>query len=331
MTAYPLQILLRRPGDTADVIADLTPGDTVDHALAYHHANRRQLGPQAQVSDPARVGDHTTRAGLLATALDLFRLALGEVHTGLAVLQGLLKRVLDVLIEMGLVLLDSQHVLAPFVDDSRGDLFLTAHGIDRHHGPFQIQQLEQFGNGRDLVRFRIGRDLAQGQVVLHRPGADQVQGRLTDRTPRRTTLGLPINGDGPQFRPRERDGGQAMPFHQCGHPVGETRLEGQRVEEAEDATEGIVRRHTPRQGQKGFQPVALRLSVIGDLEPAIGSTEDGANGHEHDLIKHVDLSLFAARIRKRGEVFRIEAGSLTREGDLIAMLIVMGVVLAQVW
>src|SRR5512135_3124950 len=47
MTAHPLEILLRRTGDTPDVIADLITGNAVDEALARHHADRRQLGPQA--------------------------------------------------------------------------------------------------------------------------------------------------------------------------------------------------------------------------------------------------------------------------------------------
>src|SRR5512135_3397109 len=112
MTAHPLEILLRRTGDTPDVIADLITGNAVDEALARHHADRRQLGPQAHVPDAAGVRDHTTGAGLLTTTADLLRLKLGEVHSGLA-RQGLLKRLLDVLVEMGLVLLHGQHVLAP--------------------------------------------------------------------------------------------------------------------------------------------------------------------------------------------------------------------------
>ena len=38
--------------------------------------------------------------------------------------------------------------------------------------------------------------LVQGQVILHRPGADDVRGRLTDGAPRRTALGLAVDGHG---------------------------------------------------------------------------------------------------------------------------------------
>src|SRR5208337_3240557 len=51
----------------------------------------------------------------------------------------------------------------------------------------------------DFIGFRLGCHLAQGQVVLHRPSADHVQGRLTDAAPSRTALGLPVDGDGLQY------------------------------------------------------------------------------------------------------------------------------------
>ena len=93
-----------------------------------------------------------------------------------------------------------------------------------------------------------------------------------------------------------------MPIHQRGYPVGETRLKGQWVEQAEDAAECVVRRDAPRQGQEGLEPVVLRLRVVSDLLPTIGPTQDGADGHEHYLVKHVNFSMVASRIGKRGEV-----------------------------
>ena len=170
MTTYPTQVLLRRPRRTPDEVAGLTPGDTVDHPLADHHDDRRQSRPQARVPDPLRVGDHTAGARLLATLPGPFGLALGEVDPRLTLIQSLVERPLDVLVEMRLVLLDGQCVLATTADDLGGDVFLTAHGIDGHHGPFEVQELEQLGNGRNLVGFGVGGHLAQSQVILHRPG-----------------------------------------------------------------------------------------------------------------------------------------------------------------
>src|SRR5271163_4636892 len=136
MTAHPTQILLSRSRRTADEVAGLAPGDTVDHPLTDHHADRRQTRPQPRVADALRVGDHAAGARLLTTLAGPFGLTLGEVDPGLALVERLVERPLDVLIEMGLVLLDCQHILATAVDDLGGDVFLTAHGIDGHHGPF---------------------------------------------------------------------------------------------------------------------------------------------------------------------------------------------------
>ena len=75
-----------------------------------------------------------------------------------------------------------------------------------------------------------------------------------------------------------------------------------RVEQTEDAAEGVVRRDAPRQGQEGLEPVVLGLGVVGDLLPAIGPTQDGADGHEDDLVEQVDSSMVASRIGKRGAI-----------------------------
>jgi len=62
--------------------------------------------------------------------------------------------------------------LAP--DDLLGDLRLTAHGIDGHQAAGDIQQLQQPGDGGDLVTLLIDDDLAQADVVGRGPGRDHV-------------------------------------------------------------------------------------------------------------------------------------------------------------
>src|SRR4051794_35380685 len=108
MATHPAEIFLRRPGDTADEIPDLVARGPLDHAFARHHADRGQLGPQDHVTDAAGICDYATCAGLLAATANLLRLSDGEVHTGLAIGQGLVERPTDVLIEMRLVLLHGQ-------------------------------------------------------------------------------------------------------------------------------------------------------------------------------------------------------------------------------
>ena len=84
------------------------------------------------------------------------------------------------------------------------------------------------------------------------------------------------------------DGCQVMLFHQRRHPVREALLEGQGVEQAEDAAKRVVRRNTPRQGQEGLQPFELRFGVVRDLQPTIGPAQDATDGHEDDLVQLVN-------------------------------------------
>src|SRR5512135_2066358 len=85
--------------------------------------------------------------------------------------------------------------------------------------------------------------------LLSVPADIQSGGKVAGERPLRVSDALSvrtIDGDGRQSRSIEKDGGQAMPLHQRGHPVGETRLEGQRIQQAEDAAERIVGRDTLR-------------------------------------------------------------------------------------
>ena len=144
--------------------------------------------------------------------------------------------------------------------------------------------------------------MAQGQVILHRPGADDVQSRLTDSAPRRTALALAVDGHRLEFRRIEGDGGQAPAVHHGRHPGVETLLESHRVEQAEDTSEGVVRGDAAGQGEDGLEPVDLGVGVAGDLFPAIGTAGDGADGYEDDLVESVDSPLLAPGVRQLGEV-----------------------------
>jgi hypothetical protein len=165
---------------------------------------------------------------------------------------------------------------------------------------------------------RTGVASSYTQMILHRPGADHVQGRSSDGASGRTALGLSVDGDRPQFRPARGHGRQAVPGHERGHPVGETPLESHRVQEAEDAAERVVRGDTSREAEEGAQPVELRFGVIGDLLPAIGPAQDAADGHEDDLVESVDLPMFASRIGEECEMLE-DRGRVHGQGCCVAV------------
>jgi hypothetical protein len=59
------------------------------------------------------------------------------------------------LVQCQLIHFHCQAVVGAGRDDPRGDLGLTAHRIDDHQGTRELEQLQQLGNGRDLVALLV--------------------------------------------------------------------------------------------------------------------------------------------------------------------------------
>ena len=62
----------------------------------------------------------------------VYRLMEVVVEIVKAGLSGLFKRIRYVLVELGLVLLEGQHVVSALVDNRRRYIFLTPHRVDGH-------------------------------------------------------------------------------------------------------------------------------------------------------------------------------------------------------
>ncbi len=111
------------------------------------------------------------------------------------VIQVLVKERLDRLMQRRLVVFHRQHVVALRADNLLGDVFLATHRVDRDDRALHVDLVDQRGNGRDFVRFLLGRDLAQRQALFARPRTDQVQ-RPQPRSPIvRPTRRLAVDGD----------------------------------------------------------------------------------------------------------------------------------------
>ena len=55
-----------------------------------------------------------------------------------------------------LIRLQCQRVIAPLIDDLRGDGALAVEGIDGHNGALERQHRQQLRHGGDLIGFRVG-------------------------------------------------------------------------------------------------------------------------------------------------------------------------------
>ena len=77
-----------------------------------------------------------------------------------------------------MVILQSQHIISPAIDDRLRDGFLTAHRINGHHRIAQVEQGQQVRNGRDLIGFLGDRLLRHHPTSLPGKGTDQMHRRI---------------------------------------------------------------------------------------------------------------------------------------------------------
>ena len=124
---------------------------------------------------PVGVMQDRITAILFPAMAALPRLIRVVLHADKILLAGIDQGLLNVVQQVFLIVLHRQHVIAAAVDDLLGDGFLATHRVNGHQGAMQVQQFQQLGNGGDFVGLAIHRQLAQEQVVLAGPGADDMQ------------------------------------------------------------------------------------------------------------------------------------------------------------
>src|SRR5262245_5614743 len=246
-------------------------------------------------AQPRRVVNHRVDP-LLLPAVPLLR---GVVHPpaqpGEALLLGLLEAGDAVLVQRLLVLLDGQQVLPALPLDQPGDLLLAAHGVAGHDRPLQVEQLQQPGDGRDLVGLLVTGDLAQGDAGLAGPDADGVQAAQPLAAIGAAALGLAVD---------LQELGPAQPGPDGVDPAGEAVLEGHRAQRGEDPVEGVVAGDAVGQLQEAGQPVLLGVAESLDVIPALRPADDGAQGDDDDVGQLVPPGAADARVGQVGEVRR---------------------------
>ncbi len=170
-----------------------------------------------------------------------------------------------------------------FLADPGGDLALTSHGVDRHRRAGDAQQIQQFGDGRDLVALVCDGQLPQHQLVVRRPGADQVDRRLlplprmTEAAPQR----LAVDGHHVVV---------VVAAHRLGQVAGpgdEAAFEGVGVQPRKDAGERVGRGDAVGQGQEGLEPVMTGPGPDDHVIPVIGGADHREDREGEDVGEHV--------------------------------------------
>src|SRR5271165_3376395 len=143
---------------------------------------------------------------------------------------------------MRLVVFHRKDIVTLARNDLFGDLPLTAHGVDRDQSAVQIEQFQQPWNRRDFVGFLIDGHLAEAEMDLAGPGADDMEGSPTFGCVPGVTESLAVDGNVSQTQ-RARQGLD---------PVAEASLEGLGIKTVKDAFKGVVGGDAVGQSKEGL-------------------------------------------------------------------------------
>src|SRR3954447_4001825 len=189
---------------------------------------------------------------------------------------------------LALIGLEDQQIIRVPVQDPASDRLLAAHGIQRHDAVLQGERLEQRRDRGDLVRLAIDLTLAEHQALLAGPGANQVQRPLRSAAVKGAAQRLAVD----RYDLAMEDLGKGL------GPSAEADLEGIRVDQHEDAPEGVVRGNAMGQGQEGLQPAQLVAAVERDVVPALGARDHRAHRNDQDINQPMLDLAGTSRIRK---------------------------------
>src|SRR6202042_2788585 len=93
----------------------------------------------------------------------------GLVATDLGVLEIdrllLVDEQLDVVFERALIAFEGEDVIGFLIDDRLRDVALTAHRVDSHDRPLELQHAQELGDGDDLVGLLRHLDLTENQTL----------------------------------------------------------------------------------------------------------------------------------------------------------------------
>jgi hypothetical protein len=174
--------------------------------------------------------------------------------------------------ERGLVVLESEGIIASLIEDLLGNGALASHGVDRHDRACQGKHGQKVWDRRDFVGFRVRGALTKHQALLAAPRADHVQGRFRARTIEGMTQGFAV----------DRDDAFAS--------LGEPRHEGLKacakalgIKLTEDAAERIVAWEAAGEREKFAQERLLLLREIRHIHARLAPAEERAKRNQSSM------------------------------------------------
>ena len=93
-------------------------------------------------------------------------------------LQVLGEKQLDIFTQTTLITLQADQKINLFIIDYLADYALAPHRINGHGRAFDVQQFQQFRDGRDLIGFVIDLTLSKNEFLVTGPSRNHVDGGL---------------------------------------------------------------------------------------------------------------------------------------------------------
>ena len=175
------------------------------------HANPRNVSPRSLDTQTLNITREPVAARLNTTMIGIDALIVIHRHIRQTRRCERVEKELDLTMQGCMVVLESQDIISPLLDDATSDLLLASHGVNRHRRPVQLQQPKQVGDGGDLIGLVIDPESSSGQAfeltqhdsIGTGPGANHVDGALVgspvkEPAPdliRGAPQGFAVNGD----------------------------------------------------------------------------------------------------------------------------------------
>jgi len=172
--------------------------------------------------------------------------------------------------ERRLIVLHAQHVVGSTIDDLAGDLFLTAHGVDRDKAALDSQQLQQPWDSGYLVGLVIRLDLSEHHPIARGPGAYHVNECSAVGGLKGPPKSFAVDRHNLAFRQR-RDRRR---------PSAKRFLQRLGVEQREDSADRVVRRDAVRQIQERLEPRLSGASEVLDRDEGVGAAHNRTEGQD---------------------------------------------------
>ena len=199
----------------------------------------------------------------------------------------------DILAQGALIAFERQHVIGLHGEDFLGDVALAADRVDGDDGALDRQQVEQLGDGDDLVRLVRHLDLAEHQALMRGKGRHHMDRRLGALLPAGAAQRLAVDGDHLLGRAGQRR-----------HPIDEAALELLGIEHRKNVTEVIMGGRPMAKRPKPAQQRDLLFPKPRNVDECLRPRQHRQQAQQQHFGQRIDHLAGLARVRQILEIIQ---------------------------